>query len=59
MLIRRLGLKAKGVPNLTTHNMTVADDLCDRVAFIVDGMIKLIDSPRKLKIEKYIIFVKY
>ncbi|WP_202711255.1 ABC transporter ATP-binding protein [Sporosalibacterium faouarense] len=36
---------------LTTHNMTVADELCDRVAFIVDGEIKLIDSPKKLKIE--------
>lgn len=36
---------------LTTHNMTVADELCDRVAFIVDGRIALIDSPKKLKIE--------
>jgi len=35
---------------LTTHNMTVADQLCDRVAFIVDGRIVLIDSPRELKI---------
>lgn len=37
---------------LTTHNMTVADELCDRVAFIVDGKIVLIDSPKKLKIEQ-------
>lgn len=36
---------------LTTHNMFVADDLCDRVAFIVDGEIKLIDSPRNLKLQ--------
>jgi len=36
---------------LTTHNMTVADELCDRVAFIVDGEIKLIDSPKELKIK--------
>ena len=36
---------------LTTHDMTVADQLCDRVAFIVDGEIKLIDSPKILKIE--------
>lgn len=36
---------------LTTHNMTVADELCDRVAFIVDGEIKLIDSPKELKIQ--------
>lgn len=36
---------------LTTHNMFIADELCDRVAFIVDGEIKLIDSPKKLKLE--------
>lgn len=35
---------------LTTHNMFIADELCDRVAFIVDGEIKLIDSPRNLKL---------
>lgn len=35
---------------LTTHDMAVADDLCDRVAFIVDGQIKLIDSPKALKL---------
>lgn len=35
---------------LTTHNMTVADELCDRVAFIVDGRIRLIDAPRALKL---------
>jgi fluoroquinolone transport system ATP-binding protein len=35
---------------LTTHDMTVADQLCDRVAFIVDGEISLIDSPRALKL---------
>ncbi len=34
---------------LTTHNMTDADLLCDRVAFIVDGEIKVIDTPKKLK----------
>lgn len=34
---------------LTTHNMLIADELCDRVAFIVDGEIKLIDSPENLK----------
>ena len=37
---------------LTTHNMSVAEDVCDRVAFIVDGRIPLIDSPRDLKIQK-------
>ncbi len=35
---------------LTTHDMTIADELCDRVAFIVDGQISLIDSPRELKL---------
>ena len=36
---------------LTTHNMFIADQLCDRVAFIIDGEIKLIDSPRNLKLQ--------
>ena len=35
---------------LTTHNMNVADELCDRVAFLVEGEIRLIDSPRQLKL---------
>ncbi|MBB3114744.1 fluoroquinolone transport system ATP-binding protein [Paenibacillus phyllosphaerae] len=35
---------------ITTHNMQAAEELCDRVAFIVDGQIKLIDSPRELKL---------
>jgi fluoroquinolone transport system ATP-binding protein len=35
---------------LTTHDMTVADELCDRLAFIVDGEISLIDSPAELKL---------
>jgi fluoroquinolone transport system ATP-binding protein len=35
---------------LTTHNMTIADSLCDRVAFIVDGEVRLIDAPRELKL---------
>ncbi len=36
---------------LTTHDMTVADQLCDRVAFIVDGHISLIDAPTDLKLQ--------
>ncbi len=36
---------------LTTHNMFIADELCDRVAFIVDGKIRLIDSPKNLKLK--------
>jgi fluoroquinolone transport system ATP-binding protein len=35
---------------LTTHNMNVADELCDRVAFLVEGQISALDSPRKLKL---------
>lgn len=46
---------------LTTHNMYIADDLCDRVAFIVDGEIKLIDSPKELKLRygKQLVDVEY
>lgn len=36
---------------LTTHNMYIAEELCDRVAFIIDGEIKLIDSPKNLKLQ--------
>jgi fluoroquinolone transport system ATP-binding protein len=35
---------------LTTHDMTTADELCDRVAFLIEGRIALIDAPRELKI---------
>jgi fluoroquinolone transport system ATP-binding protein len=35
---------------ITTHNMQVADDLCDRVAFIVDGVIKELNEPKELKL---------
>lgn len=35
---------------LTTHNMFVADELCDRVAFIVDGSIAVVDTPKNLKL---------
>ena len=34
---------------LTTHNMQVADELCDRVAFIVDGTLPVVDSPYALR----------
>ena len=46
---------------LTTHNMTVADELCDRVAFITDGAISVTDSPRELKVRfgKKIVRVEY
>ncbi|PZD95463.1 ABC transporter ATP-binding protein [Paenibacillus sambharensis] len=35
---------------LTTHNMSAAEQLCNRVAFLVDGTIPLIDSPRALMV---------
>lgn len=48
-IIRRL--QADGVTIfLTTHDMTVADELCDRVAFIVDGEIPVIEPPKDLKL---------
>ncbi len=34
---------------LTTHNMHDAEELCDRVAFIVDGNIAALDSPAAFK----------
>ncbi len=36
---------------LTTHDMYVADELCDRVAFLVDGQVQLIEAPRTLKLQ--------
>lgn len=39
-----------GTVFITSHIMSDIDDLCDRVAFIVNGEIKEIDTPRNLKI---------
>lgn len=36
---------------MTTHNMFVADELSDRVAFIVDGKIVAVDTPKNLKLK--------
>ncbi len=36
---------------ITTHQMNTAEEICDRVAFMVDGRIPLIDSPRELKLK--------
>lgn len=44
---------------LTTHNMQDAAELCDRVAFIVDGKIKALDSPHKLIMSKGASELKY
>lgn len=48
-----LGLKAQGrTIFLTTHDMSTADELCDRVAFVVDGQIVALDTPAELKIAR-------
>ena len=45
-------LKQKGVTIiLNTHNMHIADQICDRVALIVDGNIATIEKPHELKIK--------
>jgi fluoroquinolone transport system ATP-binding protein len=36
---------------LTTHHMDVAEQLCDRVAFINEGMISAIDQPKNLMVQ--------
>ncbi len=36
---------------VTTHDMTTADELCDRVSFIADGEIQLTEKPSVLKNE--------
>ncbi|OBF92610.1 ATP-binding protein [Mycobacterium sp. 852002-51163_SCH5372311] len=46
-------LKARGrTIFLTTHDMSTADELCDRVAFVVDGRIVALDTPAELKIAR-------
>lgn len=43
-------LKARGTTIfLTTHDMTEAEELCDRVAFLNKGQIRLMDEPGKLR----------
>ncbi len=44
---------------LTTHNMSDATELCDRVAFIVNGGIKALDSPHNLIMKKGAAKVEY
>jgi len=49
-IIREFAHKG-GTVFLTSHIMSDVDELCDRVAFITDGKIAEIDSPRNLKIK--------
>ena len=45
-----LDLRSRGTTVfVTTHDMGVADELCDRVAFITAGSIGVIDAPAALK----------
>lgn len=47
-----LRLRQSGVTIfLTTHDMTVADELSNRVAFIVNGRIEMLDTPKSLKLK--------
>lgn len=52
--------KAKGKTIiLTTHNMQDATELCDRVAFIVNGQICALDTPHQLIMSKGATKLKY
>lgn len=44
---------------LTTHNMYDATELCARVAFIIDGRISALDTPRNLIMSKGAMTVEY
>ncbi len=46
--IVELGNRGKTI-FVTTHDMATADELCDRVSFIVDGEIRLTEKPSVLK----------
>lgn len=44
---------------ITTHNMQDATELCTRVAFIVDGKVKALDTPHNLIMQKGANKIKY
>jgi fluoroquinolone transport system ATP-binding protein len=47
-----LGLQKDGVTVfLTTHHMADADELCHRIAFMVEGNLPVIDTTQNLKLE--------
>lgn len=55
-----LAEKAKGKTIiLTTHNMLDATELCDKVAFIVNGEVCALDSPHNLIMSKGAVTVTY
>ena len=46
------GMKNNGATIfLTTHNMADADELCDRLAFMVEGQLPVIDETKALKLK--------
>ncbi|OBB68772.1 ATP-binding protein [Mycolicibacterium monacense] len=48
-----LELRARGrTVFLTTHDMATANELCDRVAFVVEGRIVALDTPAELRIAR-------
>jgi fluoroquinolone transport system ATP-binding protein len=49
--IRRVADEGRTV-FLTTHDMATADELCDRVAFVVDGKIAALDTPAEHKVSR-------
>lgn len=53
--------RAGGTVFLTTHLMHDAEELCDRVAFIAEGEIREIDSPKNLKLRygRHMVDVEY
>ena len=54
MIIKKMIIDFKnagGTVFITSHIMSDIDQICDRVAFIVDGEIREINSPRNLKIQ--------
>lgn len=47
-----IDMKNKGATIfLTTHNMADADELCDRLAFMVDGQLPVIEETKTLKLQ--------
>ncbi len=46
---------------VTTHNMHDADELCDRISFIVDGELMITETPKQLKLDhgKHKVKVEY
>ncbi|MFI7679225.1 ABC transporter ATP-binding protein [Actinophytocola sp. NPDC049390] len=48
-LVRRQAAQGRTV-FLTTHDMATADQLCDRVGFMVDGRLAAVDTPRNFRL---------